>query len=672
MPVPSVDDVLQGLLRRVHPTFEARAAQLEMARIVERILSAGGVAAIEAPTGVGKTLAYLVPALLAGRRVIVSTHTKNLQDQIVERDLPLLARALGEVGVELSRAEVNPPPGPALRYALMKGRANYLCLERLDRRRRQGRLAFAQDPWIARLEEASTDAIHGDRAELGVPEDAPWFDELDARAETCLGLRCPRYDDCFVVKMRRQAAQSSVVIVNHHLLAADMALVAELALSGDGRSFGAVLPEADALIVDEAHALEEIAGDYFGGELSSQKIARLARDVSAIARERRGRALADKAQGVSTAVNNLFGLIPEGPSRIPLDGPAAEELRDRLREKAQPVELALEALAAELLAESWDVEAEALARRSRTISEALAFVTRADSPDFAYWAERRQTGARLGASPIEVKGALEGALFARFPRVILTSATLTAGGEAGFRYFLERIGAPPVAERHVLETPFDYPRQAAIYVPKDLPAPDHAETPERLAHIGLELIELVGGGAFFLFTSHRAMQRAAAVMRPRLRFPLLVQGEGPRSRLVETFVERAPAVLLGTASFWEGVDVPGDPLRLVIIDRLPFASPADPVTAARIERFAARGQSAFSGYQLPQAILRLKQGFGRLVRGRTDRGVVAVLDPRIHERSYGAQFLSALPPATRVFDLPSLRTWVREQGVRSRTDTDPT
>ncbi len=669
MPVPTADEVLQSWLGRVHPSFEARQAQLTMAQIVERVLSSGGVAAIEAPTGVGKTLAYLVPALLSGRRVIVSTHTKNLQEQIVERDLPLLAAALGKAGLSLLPAEATPSTtDPALRYALMKGRSNYLCLERLDRKRRQGRLRFAAEPWVERLSAAAEQSVRGDRGELGVPEDAPWFDELDARAETCLGAQCPRYEDCFVVKMRREAAQASVVIVNHHLLAADLALVAELALSGEGRNFGAVLPQADALIVDEAHALEEIASDYFGGELSSQKVARLMRDVASVARNRKGDALSGRAAAVEAAVAALFAEIPEGQSRMPLDGARAEEIRERLKEKAEPVELALEALSAELLSEAWDVEAEALARRSRSISEALAFVTKASSADFAYWAERRPQSVRLGASPIEVKGALEGALFARFPRVVLTSATLTAGGEAGFSYFLERLGAPKKTERHVLETPFDYARQAAIYVPKVLPGHDAPDAPEQLAEIGLSLIQLLGGGAFFLFTSHRAMQRAAAVLRPRLAFPLLVQGEGPRSRLLETFVAKAPAVLLGTSSFWEGVDVPGDPLRLVIIDRLPFASPADPVTAARIDRFAARGESAFLGYQLPQAILRLKQGFGRLVRGKDDRGVVAVLDRRLHDRNYGAAFLSALPPATRVHDLAALEAWVKAQGLLARTE----
>jgi ATP-dependent DNA helicase DinG len=657
---PSVRDVLgpHGWLARIDPTWEARPGQLAMAEQVATRLAKGGVSAIEAPTGIGKTLAYLVPALLSGKRVVVSTHTKTLQDQIVSKDLPRLERAFAAHGRQLVRADSERVLDRALRYAPMKGRSNYLCLDRLDKKRRQGRLAFVRDGALwDRLAEWARTTTRGDRAELAeLPEDGSGFGEVDARAETCLGSRCPAYEQCFVVRMRREAAEADLIVVNHHLLLADLALRAEAALAGEGRSFGAVIPNADALVVDEAHALEEIASDHFGGDVSSHKLTRWLRDAMQWLADRRAEVepyVEDKVLEAVARTEAVFATIPVGAGRLRL--PSKDPALDKLAPLAGRADVALEAVSAALEGYRADATAEGLGRRARDLAASLRFVVEAAGDDYVYWAERAKEGtARLGAAPIEVATVLADTLFPTFGSVVMTSATLAVEGSAPFAYFLERVGAPSTTETLRLDTPFRFEEQAAIYVPQDLPGPEDGSYAEASVARARQLIELMGGGAFFLFTSHRAMQEAARVLRPTLPFPLLVQGEAPKMRLVEAFVARAPAVLLATASFWEGVDVPGDPLRLVVIDRLPFASPADPVVAARIARI---GETAFESYQLPQAILKLRQGFGRLVRRETDHGVVAILDGRVHTRGYGRRFLAALPPATRVHDLEALRAW---------------
>jgi ATP-dependent DNA helicase DinG len=658
-----------GALARAHPRWEPRAEQLEMAEAVAAALRAGGSLAVEAPTGVGKTLGYLVPALLDGRRVIVSTHTKTLQEQIVEKDLPILARALAELGVTLRAADLwdeGRSEDDEARWALMKGRGNYLCLDRLDRQRRQGRLAFAQNPDdpVDRIAGWARETESGDRSELSwLAEDNPLWAELDARAEICQGKKCARYDDCFVVRMRRRAAVADVIVVNHHLLLADLALKAEASLSPEGRSFGEVIPKADALIIDEAHALEEIASDYFGGDVSSRRLERLAKDAAAwvafLSTDGRRHPVDDLLLSAAMAAEAVFRALPDTDGRVRLDD--APRFREA-RRLAPPAAEALEALAAgiELRSEGVDPVGESIARRARDLGAALGFVLGAAEADYVYWVDKRGRSARLGASPIEVAPLLREHLFGRFDAVVMTSATLTTRGDRGFGYFLGRIGAPASTDTQALGSPFDYPRQVALYLPPAVPEPNEPGFLEAACAVGEELIELVGGGAFFLFTSHRMMRAACERLRPHIDHPVLLQGEAPKAELLRAFVRKAPAVLFATASFWEGVDVPGDPLRLVIIDRLPFAAPTDPVVAARAARIEARGHSPFATYQVPQAILRLKQGFGRLVRTRDDRGVVALLDRRVRTKAYGRQFLNALPPATRVSDPEHLRRWLRE------------
>ena len=667
----SVDDVLgpDGLASMVHRAWESRPEQLAMARAVHDGLTDGQPLVIEAPTGVGKTLAYLVPALLFGGRVIVSTHTKTLQEQIATKDLPLLERALAAAGLTLRASEPHEDadPGPQVRrWTVMKGRANYLCLDRLDRSRIQVGFSFdGEGHPVDRIAEWAEVTDHGDRSELTwLAEDDGTWGRLDARSDICVGRRCSRWDDCFVVRMRARAQNAELIIVNHHLLFADLALRAQASMSTAGAAFGEIIPRGHALIVDEAHAIEEIASGYFGGEVSSHKLARLAKDVDGFVT---GGAISTAgldplevvAQRAASSVEDTFAALPRGDGRQRVD--ASEEF-DSARAAAEQAVGDLELLAERLThAGEGDPITESLARRATELGRSLELVLQARDDEYVYWCERRGRTVRLGASPIEVGHLLSEHLFGAFRSVAMTSATLcTQDGDSGFEYFLSRVGAPPEARTECLGSPFDFASQAALLVHSEVPEPDDPEFVDAICDAGVELIELIGGGVFFLFTSHRALKAARRRLRGRVRYPLLAQGDAPKRALLEDFVRRAPAVLLATSSFWEGVDVPGDPLKMVMIDRLPFASPGDPLVAARAARIQERGGSPFASYQVPQAILRLKQGFGRLVRGRGDTGVVVLFDRRVETRSYGRRFLRALPPASRVSDVPHLRLWLEE------------
>ena len=671
MPV-TVRDLLgpDGVAARVVKGWEPRAAQLRMAEAIHDRLLDGGTVVVEAPTGVGKTLAYLVPAVLAGRQVVISTNTKNLQDQIIDKDLPLLARLLDEIGLQLTRASADdfppgtPAPSQQVRYALMKGRSNYLCWERLAKKTTQQAFAFDTDSDIwADLADWSRKTRRGDRAELvGLPERSPMWDEVDARSETCHGTRCPSYERCFVVRMRQEAESAQLIVVNHHLLMADLALKAQAALTSDGRAFGSVIPDVDCLILDEAHGIEEIASTYFGGSVSNRKVERFARDVGQWVDDVGSDATALVLTQAVAACENLLQSLPaeDGRVRIPRsDGPVSEAgARARFGEAQRRLPEANRSL--DLLSERLDAAqapaAEALARRGRDLAESFRFVLAAEDHDYVYWSERQGKSVSLGAAPVRVSQLLARFLFARFDTVALTSATLSAGEDL-CRYFMESVGTPDETEAIVLDSPFDFARQAALYLPADAPDPARPGVADQLARQGRLLIELVGGGAMFLFTSHRQMKAVHQRLGPALPYPVLLQGERPKRELLKLFVNQAPAVLFATMSFWEGVDIPGDPLRLVLIDKLPFDAPDDPLMVARGQRLTAEGKSAFASLQLPRAILRLKQGFGRLVRGRDDRGIVAILDRRVQTKGYGRQFLRALPDAQVLRSIEDVEAW---------------
>ncbi|MEL6184363.1 MAG: ATP-dependent DNA helicase [Myxococcota bacterium] len=683
MTFSSAADLLgpDGPFAEVIPGWEARASQRAMAEAVELAFGEGHHLVLEAPTGVGKTLGYLLPAALAGRRVLVSTHTKTLQDQLLDKDIPRLASALERMDVQLLRAEAeggrgfsaSGPSGPRaeVRFAIMKGRSNYVCLDRLHRKTRQRSLPLmaprhedatelSARELIDEIELWARTSPRGDRAELpGLPEQSSVWDGLDARSETCTGTRCPKYGECFITRMRQEGENADLVVVNHHLLLADLALRARAELAGDRARFGQILPDADLLVIDEAHSLEDIAADHFGGVLGYAKVERLIRDVTQLAagqvylREPAG--LVQAAARVGSAATATFAELPSGEGRNNLrpGDPAGAGLRAAAKRFSEVLGGLVERLEVEAAVEP---AAEGLARRGEDVGAALRFVLEAEDADYVYWSEGHGAKGRLGASPVDVARILERFLFHRFESTVLTSATLSTG-DAECTYFRRSVGVPEGGTALCLPSAFDYERQAALLIPEDAPEPGAPGALDRLGTLGAEAIRAVGGGALFLCTSHRAMRALHRQLAPQLPYPCLVQGERPKRALIAELVERAPAVLFATQSFWEGVDVPGDPLRLVLVDRLPFDVPTDPLVQARGHRLAAAGKNAFVHDQLPRAILRLKQGFGRLIRTATDRGAVVLLDGRLLKKGYGRRFLAALPPARRLQDVAELEAW---------------
>ncbi len=635
-----------GALQSALSAYEHRPEQLQMARAVERAFNEQSYLLAEAGTGTGKTLAYLVPALLSGRRVVVSTATKTLQDQIFFKDLPLLRERMGL----------------QFEAAYLKGRSNYLCLHRYD--------AFGKDPQFVSREEARAWPLlqswagrteTGDRGELELPESFAAWSRLSSTSETCLGTQCPAHETCFVTRNRRRAEDADIVVVNHHLFFAD------LALRSTGARDAGVLPPYDAVIFDEAHALEDAASGHFGCSVSSFRLEELARDAQAALPHTDGRSgmLAALALRVRAHAEALFSQAPAVLGLTGAEGSVAlqPERMARLAPAVERVKEGLSALGA-FTAQEEEAQLAALTRRSAELVAELSFLSEVGSADHVYWAELRGRGVFLRASPIDVARELQTRLYGATDTVVFTSATLAAEGR--FDFFARRMGlydedgAPVTAVRQVqVPSPFDYTEQAALYLPTHLPDPSAPGFIEAAAEEIVRLCEVTGGRAFVLFTSLRNMQRAHALALNRLPYQVLLQGERPKQQLLEAF-RAEPSVLFAAHSFWEGVDVPGEALSLVIIDRLPFASPGDPLVAARIRQLEGRGEEPFGSYQLPEAALTLRQGFGRLIRTRSDRGVVALLDRRILTKSYGRAFLGSLPPARRVQDLEALQDWFQE------------
>ncbi len=608
----------RGLLSSWHPAYEFRPGQLRMAEEIEAALRERRHLIVEAGTGTGKTLAYLVPAILDGRRVVISTGTKTLQEQLFYKDIPFLAQHFER----------------PIRAAYLKGRNNYACRQKIYDAEKEPVLEGLEevaDFEIIRKWEKTTQT--GDRAEIRtLPESSTVWAKFDARRELCAGQKCPQFERCFITLMRQRALESDIVIVNHHLFFADLALKED--------EFGAVIPDYAAVIFDEAHEIEDVAGQYFGVSVSSHQISEIERDIAALAR-RKGFLEPDLAAALESLDENsarFFSLFDKVEGRT---GFPAKGLAGRHAEAYTDLRNSLKRLTARLeLVENKPEELVPILGRLLEATENLRFLVEAGDENYVYWIERRNRTCLLQATPIDVAGILAERLFARQDTVILTSATLAVGGS--FAYTQKRLGITSARTLSV-EGLFDYRKQALLYIPPHLPDPRSEAFAEKAAVEIERLLAASQGRAFVLFTSYQQMQRIYDLLAHRLEFPVLLQGTGPRTALLEEFRTTAGAVLFATASFWQGVDVPGPQLSLVIIDKLPFAAPSDPVVEARIRRIRQQGGDPFYEYQVPQAVLALKQGFGRLIRSRTDRGVLALLDGRVLKQNYGRVFLESLP-----------------------------
>ncbi len=663
--VSSLESILGpgGSLSRALPGYEARPQQLQLARAVERAFSERHSLLAEAGTGTGKTLAYLVPAALSGRRVIISTATRALQEQVFFKDLPLLEQA----GVDVSSA-------------LLKGRANYLCLSR-----------FAQFDAMP-LFDAPDDAVHwpafrqwvdatatGDRGETQLPDAWPTWSKLSTPSESCAGSRCPDFERCWVTKARRTASESRLIVVNHALFFADLVLKARAAQVAERRRARgqaevdlslSVLPEYDAVVFDEAHALEDVATEHFGLSVTSARMMLLSQDAVRAGQYKQehsgmlatlGLSLRERADAFFRFVSGHLGLS-ESRSDVRLKPEQLGPLQTATGPLLETLS-ALSALCARAADDAGDVTKsiyEGLKRRATEAAEALSFVLEAPDGTHVHWVSQKGRTVWLRAAPIEVGQSLEKWLYRTTDTVVFTSATLaTAAGPQAFGYVKERLGLEPQASAVKVDSPFDYPRQCGLYLPRHVPEPSEAGWTDAVCDEVLQLTKLTGGRAFVLFTSLRHMEQVHGRVAPLLSVPALLQGERPKRALLDAFVAE-PTVLFASQSFWEGVDVPGDALSLVIIDKLPFAPPDEPLMAARIEALRERGGNPFDEHQVPSAALSLRQGFGRLIRTKRDFGVVALLDSRLTRRRYGKTFLDALPPARKLYRFEDVKAfWER-------------
>jgi ATP-dependent DNA helicase DinG len=620
----TVDDIFGagGLLEKRHPGYEFRASQLEMARIADEAFQRHQHVVIEAGTGTGKTLAYLIPAIRSGRRVVVSTATKSLQEQLFQKDVPFLQKHFA----------------PNLKVALMKGRSNFLCREKVHQMAGQPVLKGIDEvDWFSQIKDWEKLTETGDRSELTfLPDDAELWHRIDARGDLCTGKKCPEFQNCFVTAMHQRAEEADLIIVNHALFFADLAIRRD--------DFGSILPEYSAVVFDEAHEIEDVASDYFGRQISSYRFDELARDcentlrmlqVSAPQLRRYLGRMRERGHG-------FFGSFPEREGRFPFEQAERASFLERNHEAYDDLSAAVKRVETELSALSpKPEEVMTLARRAAEIRRELEFLMESEEKNYVYWYERRGKGVFLAATPIDVSQILREKLFEQFDTVVLTSATLAVGGR--FDYLKQRLGVQPAKEA-VLPQEFDFREQAMLYIPPAMPDVRDAKFSASAAGEIARLLEISQGRAFCLFTSYAQMKDVHERVAARVKFPLLLQGTAPRSTLLERFRATPNAVLFATASFWQGVDVPGSQLSCVIIDKLPFAVPSDPIVAARVRALQEDGRNPFAEYQVPEAVLSLKQGFGRLVRSKTDRGILAILDNRIQRMQYGRIFLESLPP----------------------------
>lgn len=643
----TVEGVLgpSGALAAALPGYEHRPSQVEMALAVRQALDTESFLVAEAGTGTGKTLGYLVPAVLTGKRVVISTATRTLQDQVFTKDIPLLRDVVGL----------------PFEAALLKGRANYLCAQRFE--------AFDQRPSFALPDDArhwepfrkwamSTDT--GDRGDSSVPESWSGWPLVSTTSDACSGSKCPFFETCFVTRSRRRAAECDIIVVNHALFFADLSLRAR----GGDDSLG-ILPPYDAVVFDEAHALEDVATEHFGVSVSAGRLTTLAQDIvgAVPVTDARSSALAALSVTLRARADQLFRdvsvVVPvAADAKRAIDQTLTPELLEVARPGAVAVLETLAAVAA--LATDDDPDMSAILRRSVETASALEHVVQADDTRQVYWVETRGRSLALRAAPIDVGETLAHFLYDNVGSVVFTSATLsspTVDRSRSFDFVFRRFGLNPASTSSLsVESPFDYERQAAFYVPAHLPEPNAPDFTLEFSREVLRLVRLTQGRAFVLCTSLRHLDEVHALVGPHIDVPVLKQGEAPKAMLLEQFKER-PSVLFASHSFWEGVDVPGDALSLVVMDRVPFAPPNEPLQAARIEAIRQRGGNPFDEYQVPQAALALRQGFGRLIRTASDRGVVALGDTRVLHKRYGKSVIASLPKAQRFTRLDDVRRW---------------
>ena len=636
----------QGLISQAHPEYEYRPGQVDMARAVMRAFEERRHLIVEAGTGTGKTLAYLVPAVtaaLGGRgRVVISTGTKNLQEQLMEKDIPFLQGVLPK----------------SFKAAYMKGRNNYVCLHRLGRAESSPVLdGLDEVDYFDEVSHWAKSSFAGDRAELSnLPESLSFWRHIDARSETCLGQKCVDYDPCFITRMRDRAQEAEIVVVNHHLFFADLAL--------RNNMYGSVLPDYSAVILDEAHLIEDVASEYFGAQVSNYQIDDLIRDVGSVPYEdgEADREITKTSSRVMRFADNFWmgfrvgrseeGRYPIIPGTFARRDGHGEMQSTPLGDLYVSLDGALTRLETTLDAlKEKPAEVDNLVRRIRQARSDLQFIVTGENKKFVYWLERRGRGIFVRASPIDVSGILEDKLFDKIDTVVLTSATLSSAGN--FTFIRERLGLD-TADDLIAESTFDFRTQALLYLPPKMPDPRSSDWARAAAEEVIKIVNATEGRAFVLSTSLSGMQALYDLAMPEIEYPCLLQGSASKGRLLERFRQTPNAVLFATSSFWQGVDVRGEQLSCVIIDKLPFAVPTDPIVAARQRYIEDGGGSSFFEYSVPQAIISLKQGLGRLIRSTTDRGVLAVLDPRLKTKSYGRLFLNSLPPCrvtSRIEDL---------------------
>jgi ATP-dependent DNA helicase DinG len=605
-----------------------------MAQAVARAFDRERFLIVEAGTGTGKTLAYLIPAVLSGKKMVISTGTKTLQEQLFFRDIPFLREKLGL----------------AFKASFMKGRGNYLCRRRFRLLSRQPMFkALEEITYFHSLKNWASRTLTGDRAELAdLPEDLELWKEVGALSETCLGQGCEFFDRCFITRMRQEAAASDVVIVNHHLFFADLAV----RLKG----YGEVLPRYQAVIFDEAHQLEEVATQYLGSAVSNFRCEELSRDI-----RREATALKQKdetANKISSLIwesqEHFFALFHGGETRFRLK---ASHLKKR-EDSALRLLDGFTSLAAHVGGMKNPSEGmRALSRRAEELKREIQAILDLSEPRLVYWCEIKGRGVFLHASPIDISSELQEQLYHQVKTIVFTSATISA--EGNFRFFKKRVGLldalEDVTEELMLDSSFDMQQQALLYLPTNLPDPNHPSFLGQAVEKIRQILERTRGRAFLLFTSVKNMEEAYRLLKGQLPFTCFLQGERPKSALIQAFREDVHSVLFATASFWEGVDIQGEALSCVIVDRLPFSWPNEPIMEARLGKIASSGESPFWDYQVPSAIILLKQGLGRLIRTRQDHGLLAILDPRLLTRNYGKAFLKSLPACPVVHDQEKIR-----------------